>query len=170
VKVASRDEAHGALRRRGRHDRLEHGGRARGTLVAEVGGTVRISLSAIFVNDQPRAEQFYVNVLGFEVAEDFPVGSRRWITVVSREEPDGAQLVLEPDDHPAARAFCAAIKSDGIPATSFLVDDVVAEYKRLAGLGVTFTVTPEAIGGNMIAVLDDTCGNLIQLTQVGGGR
>jgi catechol 2,3-dioxygenase-like lactoylglutathione lyase family enzyme len=131
---------------------------------------MRIALSSIFVNDQSRAEQFYVNVLGFAVAEDFPVGSRRWITVVSHDDPDGAQLVLEPDDHPAARAFCAAIKADGIPATSFLVDDLIAEYKRLAVLGVQFTVNPEAIGGNMIAVLDDTCGNLVQLTQVGGGR
>jgi catechol 2,3-dioxygenase-like lactoylglutathione lyase family enzyme len=131
---------------------------------------LRIALSSIFVNDQSRAEQFYVNVLGFEAAEDFPVGSRRWITVVSREEPDGAQLVLEPDDHPAARAFAAAIRADGIPATSFLVHDVVAEYKRLAAMGVVFTVNPEVIGGNMVAVFDDTCGNLIQMTQVGGGR
>jgi catechol 2,3-dioxygenase-like lactoylglutathione lyase family enzyme len=124
---------------------------------------MRITLTSVPVDDQTRAEQFYTEVLGFVVRRDVPVGEHRWLTVVSPEDPDGVELVLEPDGHPAVRPFKEALVADGIPFTSFAVADVHAEYDRLTRLGVTFTQEPTVMGPVTTAVLDDTCGNLIQL-------
>jgi catechol 2,3-dioxygenase-like lactoylglutathione lyase family enzyme len=124
---------------------------------------MRITRTSVFVEDQAAALAFYTGVLGFEVRHDIPLGPHRWLTVVSPEEPDGTELVLEPDEHPAARAFTQALLADGIPSASFTVDDVEAEHARLTALGVAFTQPPVAMGPVVTAVLDDTCGNLVQL-------
>jgi catechol 2,3-dioxygenase-like lactoylglutathione lyase family enzyme len=124
---------------------------------------VRINLASIHVDDQAKALAFYTDVLGFVTKNDVPMGEHRWLTVVSPEAPDGVELVLEPDEHPAAKPFKAALVTDGIPYTSFAVDDVHAEFDRLTGLGVTFTQEPAQMGPVTTAVFDDTCGNLIQL-------
>ena len=124
---------------------------------------MRINLASIHVDDQAKALAFYTDVLGFVKKNDVPLGEHRWLTVVSPEDPDGVELVLEPDEHPAAKPFKDALVADGIPFTSFAVKDVQAEYDRLTGLGVTFTQPPTAMGPVMTAVLDDTCGNLIQI-------
>ena len=124
---------------------------------------MRINLASVLVDDQEKALRFYTDVLGFQMKHDIPMGQHRWITVVSQEAPDGVELVLEPDEHPAAKPFKAALVQDGIPFTSFAVTDVQAEYDRLTGLGVTFTQPPTVMGPVTTAVLDDTCGNLIQL-------
>jgi catechol 2,3-dioxygenase-like lactoylglutathione lyase family enzyme len=124
---------------------------------------VRINLSSVLVDDQEKALRFYTEKLGFVKKNDVPVGAARWLTVVSPEERDGVELVLEPDEHPAVRPFKQALVADGIPFTSFAVKDVQAEYDRLTGLGVTFTQPPTAMGPVTTAVLDDTCGNLIQI-------
>ena len=124
---------------------------------------MRITLTSVLVDDQDRALRFYTEVLGFAVKDDVPLGEHRWLTVVSPQAPDGVELVLEPDGHPAARPFKEALVADGIPFTSFAVDDVHAETARLKGLGVTFTQEPLQMGPVTTAVLDDTCGNLIQL-------
>jgi catechol 2,3-dioxygenase-like lactoylglutathione lyase family enzyme len=124
---------------------------------------VRINLASIHVDDQERALRFYTDVLGFLPKNDVPLGEFRWLTVVSPEDPDGVELLLEPDEHPAARPFKEALVADGIPYTSFAVDDVQKEYERLTALGVTFTQPPTAMGPVTTAVLDDTCGNLIQI-------
>lgn len=126
---------------------------------------MRIHLASVFVDDQEKALRFYTDVLGFEKREDVPVGEFRWLTVVSPGEPDGTQLVLEPDAHPAVRPFKEALVADGIPFTSFAVGDVTAEYERLRGLGVTFTQPPVELGPVTAAVFEDTCGNLIQIAQ-----
>jgi catechol 2,3-dioxygenase-like lactoylglutathione lyase family enzyme len=126
---------------------------------------MRINLATVFVDDQERALRFYTNVLGFKKKSDVPLGSARWLTVVSPDEPDGTQLVLEPDDHPAVRPFKTALVSDGIPMTSFAVGDVKKEFERLRALGVHFTQAPIEMGPVTTAVLDDTCGNLIQIAQ-----
>ncbi|MEU9922495.1 VOC family protein [Streptomyces griseoluteus] len=126
---------------------------------------MRINLASVFVDDQEKALRFYTEVLGFVTKADVPLGEYRWLTVVSPEQPDGTELLLEPDVHPAAKPYTAALRGDGIPATSFAVDDVRAEYERLRGLGVRFTQAPVAAGPVTVAVLDDTCGNLIQLAQ-----
>jgi catechol 2,3-dioxygenase-like lactoylglutathione lyase family enzyme len=126
---------------------------------------MKINLSSVLVDDQAKALAFYTDVLGFEKKTDVPLGEHRWLTVVSPEAPDGVELVLEPDDHPAAKPFKAALVEDGIPLTSFAVADVRGEYERLRGLGVRFTQQPTPMGPVTTAVLDDTCGNLIQLTQ-----
>jgi hypothetical protein len=111
---------------------------------------------------------FYTKVLGFVKKTDIDLGGgARWLTVVSRAAPDGVELLLEPDSHPAARAFKKAIHADGIPATSFEVDDIHPEYERLSKLGVAFRGTPKRAGSTTIATFDDGCGNLIQLHQVG---
>ncbi|MCC6512267.1 MAG: VOC family protein, partial [Pirellulaceae bacterium] len=115
--------------------------------------------------NQEKALRFYTETLGFVKKQDIPLGSHRWLTVVSRADPDGVELLLEPDEHPAARPFKDALLEDGIPATSFGVDDVQSEYARLSGLGVHFTQPPVAMGPVTTAVLDDTCGNLIQIAQ-----
>jgi catechol 2,3-dioxygenase-like lactoylglutathione lyase family enzyme len=116
------------------------------------------------VDDQDKALRFYTEVLGFQKKEDVPLGPvDRWLTVVSPESPDGPELLLEPDGHPAVRPYKDALVADGIPAASFAVDDVQAEFERLQELGVKFTQEPLAMGPVVTAVLDDTCGNLIQL-------
>jgi catechol 2,3-dioxygenase-like lactoylglutathione lyase family enzyme len=127
---------------------------------------VRINLASVLVDDQERALRFYTDVLGFVKKTEVPLGEHRWLTVVSPEDPDGAELVLEPDEHPAAKPFKRALVEDGIPFTSFAVTDVHAEYERLTALGVTFTQPPTEMGPVTTAVLDDTCGNLIQLAMM----
>ena len=129
---------------------------------------MRIRLTSVLVDAQAKAERFYTDVLGFVVKDDVSLGEYRWLTVVSPEDPDGPELLLEPDAHPAAKPFKAALVSDGMPYTSFAVTDVVAEHARLTGLGVRFTQEPVEMGPVSIAVLDDTCGNLIQLMQRNG--
>ena len=124
---------------------------------------MRINLSSVFVDDQDKALRFYTEMLGFVKKTEIPVGPARWLTVVSPEDPDGVELVLEPDAHPAAKQFKAALAADGIPMTSFAVSDVRSEYERLSGLGVRFTQEPVEMGPVTVAVLDDTCGNLIQI-------
>jgi catechol 2,3-dioxygenase-like lactoylglutathione lyase family enzyme len=124
---------------------------------------VRINLTSVLVDDQDKALRFYTEVLGFVKKTEVSMGEHRWLTVVSPEDPDGVELVLEPDAHPAVRPFKDALMSDGIPYTSFAVEDVRAEFDRLKGLGVTFTQEPVQMGPVTTAVLDDTCGNLIQL-------
>jgi catechol 2,3-dioxygenase-like lactoylglutathione lyase family enzyme len=124
---------------------------------------MRIHLTSILVDDQAKALAFYTDILGFVKKTDFPVGEFRWLTVVSAEQPNGTELVLEPDTHPAVRPFKTALVTDGIPFTSFAVDDVQAEYERLVALGVEFTQLPMTMGPVTTAVLDDTCGNLIQI-------
>jgi catechol 2,3-dioxygenase-like lactoylglutathione lyase family enzyme len=126
---------------------------------------MRIHLSSVLIDDQDKALRFYTEVLGFQKKDDVPLGDHRWLTVVSPEDPDGTQLVLTPDSHPAVGPFKEALVSDGIPFTSFAVGDVQAEFERLRGLGVTFTQEPVAMGPVTTAVLDDTCGNLIQIAQ-----
>jgi catechol 2,3-dioxygenase-like lactoylglutathione lyase family enzyme len=125
---------------------------------------MRINLASVLVDDQSKALRFYTEILGFVKKVEIPLGEHHsWLTVVSPEDPDGTQLVLEPDAHPAAKPFKKALMDDGIPFTSFAVDDVHAEFDRLRDLGVTFTQEPTDLGTVTTAVLDDTCGNLIQL-------
>jgi catechol 2,3-dioxygenase-like lactoylglutathione lyase family enzyme len=126
---------------------------------------MRINLASILVDDQDKALRFYTDTLGFTPKHDIPMGAARWITVVSPQDPDGTELVLEPDAHPAVRPFKEALVADGIPYTSFAVDDVAAEFERLRALGVRFTQEPTDMGPVATAVLDDTCGNLIQIAQ-----
>ena len=130
---------------------------------------MRIGLSSVPVDDQEKALRFYTETLGFQKKHDIPMGHHRWITVVSPEEPDGTELALEPDEHPAVRPFKSALVEDGIPFTAFEVSDVAAEHKRLEGLGVRFTQPPTEMGTVTAAVLDDTCGNLIMIMQGGMG-
>jgi catechol 2,3-dioxygenase-like lactoylglutathione lyase family enzyme len=124
---------------------------------------MRIHITSVFVDDQDKAMRFYTDVLGFVKKHDVPVGADRWLTVVSPEDPDGTELLLEPSGHPAVQPYKTALVEDGIPAASFAVDDVQAEFERLRGLGVRFTQEPLEMGSITSAVLDDTCGNLIQL-------
>ncbi|MER5780936.1 VOC family protein [Streptomyces mobaraensis] len=127
---------------------------------------MRIHLTSVFVDDQEKAHRFYTDVLGFVTKHDVPVGGTdRWLTVVSPENPDGTELLLEPSGHPAVKPYRDALLADGIPAIAFAVDDVRAEYERLRGLGVRFTQEPVEMGPEVVAVLDDTCGNLIQIAQ-----
>jgi catechol 2,3-dioxygenase-like lactoylglutathione lyase family enzyme len=126
---------------------------------------MRIVLSSIFVDDQDKALAFYTEKLGFLKKTEIPLGHARWLTVVSASDPNGVELVLEPDSHPAVGPFRSALVRDGIPFTSFAVDDIHAEYERLRAAGVVFTQPPVAMGPVTTAVLDDTCGNLIQLAQ-----
>jgi catechol 2,3-dioxygenase-like lactoylglutathione lyase family enzyme len=123
----------------------------------------RIYITSVLVDDQQRALDFYTGVLGFVLKNDEPAGEARWLTVVSPESPDGPELLLEPSGHPAVGPFKKALTEDGIPFTSFAVDDVHAEHERLSAAGVRFTQPPAEIGPVTTAVLDDTCGNLIQL-------
>jgi catechol 2,3-dioxygenase-like lactoylglutathione lyase family enzyme len=124
---------------------------------------MRIMYVSVLVDDQAKALAFYTDVLGFRPKSDVPLGEHRWLTVVSPDAPDGVELVLEPDEHPAAGPFKTALAADGIPFTSFGVEDVRAEYDRLRALGVRFTQPPTAMGPVTTAVLDDTCGNLLQI-------
>ena len=127
---------------------------------------MRINLASVLVDDQQKALRFYTEVLGFAKKTEVPLGGHSWLTVVSPDEPDGVELVLEPDEHPAAKPFKRALVEDGIPFTSFAVDDVQKEFERLIGLGVRFTQQPTQMGPVTTAVLDDTCGNLIQIAAV----
>ena len=129
---------------------------------------MNITLTSVFVDDQEKALRFYTDVLGFVTKHDVPLGEHRWLTVVSPDVPDGVELLLEPADHPAVRPFTQALVADGIPAASFAVDDVHAETARLKGLGVRFTQEPLAMGPVTTAVLDDTCGNLLQIAAMKG--
>jgi catechol 2,3-dioxygenase-like lactoylglutathione lyase family enzyme len=124
---------------------------------------MKINLTSVLVDDQAKALRFYTDVLGFVKKSDIPLGEHRWLTVVSPEDPDGPELVLEPDGHPAAPPFKEALVTDGIPFTSFAVDDVQAEFERLQKAGVRFTQEPADMGTVTTAVFDDTCGNLIQI-------
>jgi catechol 2,3-dioxygenase-like lactoylglutathione lyase family enzyme len=126
---------------------------------------MRINIASVFVDDQDKALRFYTEVLGFTKKTEVPLGEHRWLTVVSPDAPEGPELLLEPDGHPAVRPFKEALKGDGIPFTSFAVDDVRNEHARLEALGVRFTQQPTAFGPVTTAVLDDTCGNLIQIAQ-----
>jgi catechol 2,3-dioxygenase-like lactoylglutathione lyase family enzyme len=126
---------------------------------------MRINLTSILVDDQDQALRFYTEVLGFVKKTQVPLGEYSWLTVVSPDNQDGCELLLEPDAHPAAKPWKQALVSDGIPYTSFAVDDVREEFDRLRGLGVRFTQEPREMGPVTTAVFDDTCGNLIQITQ-----
>lgn len=124
---------------------------------------MKIYVTSVFVDDQQKALDFYTEVLGFTKKYDIPLGESRWLTVVSPEDPEGTELLLEPDGHPAVKPYKDALVGDGIPAASFQVADAQAEYERLRGLGVTFTQKPMVAGPVTTAVFDDTCGNLIQI-------
>ena len=128
---------------------------------------MRIVVTSVLVDDQAKAHHFYTDILGFVTKNDVDLGGARWLTVVSPDDPDGTELLLEPDGHPAAKPFKAALVEDGIPYTSFGVADIRAEYERLRGLGVEFTQEPTQMGPVTTAVFDDTCGNLIQIAQQG---
>ena len=126
---------------------------------------MKIVVTSVFVDDQEKALRFYTDVLGFEKKQDVPLGEFRWLTVVSPQDPNGTELLLEPDAHPAAKPFKEALVDDGIPYASFGVDDVKADFERLSSRGVRFTQPPTEMGPVTTAVLDDTCGNLIQIVQ-----
>lgn len=129
---------------------------------------MKINVTSVLVDDQAKALAFYTDVLGFQKKAEIPLGEAAWLTVISPEQPDGPELLLEPDSHPAAKPFKQALVEDGIPYTSFAVDDVHAEYDRLKALGVTFTQPPTELGPVTSAVFDDTCGNLIQIASSAG--
>jgi catechol 2,3-dioxygenase-like lactoylglutathione lyase family enzyme len=124
---------------------------------------MRIVVTSVLVDDQDKALRFYTEVLGFKKKTEIPMGQVRWLTVVAPDDPDGVELSLEPDAHPAAKPFKQALVADGIPFTSFGVQDVHQEYDRLSRAGVVFTQPPVEMGPVTTAVLDDTCGNLIQI-------
>lgn len=126
---------------------------------------MRIKLTSIMVDDQEKAVRFYTDVLGFVKRKDFPVGEYRWITVTSPEGPTDLELALEPNANPAGKSFQDAMFKQGIPLAAFEVGDLAAEFARLSGKGVVFTQRPTPAGPIMLAVLADTCGNLIQLYQ-----
>jgi len=127
---------------------------------------IQIKLTSVMVDDQDKALKFYTNVLGFIKKQDFPIGDYKWLTVVSPAQPDGVELLLEPNDNPAAKTFQAALFQQGIPLTAFAVDDIQGEYERLKKLGVAFQGEPTQGPGPATAVFADTCGNLIQIFQV----
>jgi len=127
---------------------------------------MKITLTSVSVDDQARALDFYTRVLGFVKKMDIPAGEYRWLTVVSPDEPDGTQLVLEPSEKPETQGYKKFLRESGIPFTAFAVDDVQREYERLTGLGVTFSLPPTPAGPTVMAIFDDTCGNLIQIYQV----
>lgn len=127
---------------------------------------MKMYAKGVTVDDQAKALAFYTEKLGFQVKHDIPLGEYRWLTVVSPEEPEGVELLLEPNAHPASQTYQAALKADGIPCTAFSVDDIEAEVARLQALGVEFTKAPMDVGTAKIAIFDDTCGNLIQLIEL----
>jgi len=128
---------------------------------------MKIKVTSVFVNDQAKALEFYTRTLAFTKKQDVSAGKYRWLTVVSAEDPNGPQIVLEPNDNPAAKSYQESIFKQSIPLTMFFVDDIQKEYQRLKGLGVKFTMEPKRTPGSTIAVFDDTVGNLIQITQLG---
>jgi catechol 2,3-dioxygenase-like lactoylglutathione lyase family enzyme len=127
----------------------------------------KITVTSVYVDDQDKALAFYTDVLGFIKKRDIPLGEARWLTVVSPDDPEGTELLLEPANHPAVEPYRSALGEDGIPLASFSVSDVAAEYDRLTKQGVKFTQKPLEAGPVMTAVLDDSCGNLIQLASRG---
>jgi len=127
---------------------------------------VRIKVTSIYVDDQDEALRFYTDVLGFVKKADFTQGPFRWLTVASPEEPDGAELQLALNDNPAAKTYQQAIFQQGQPAAMFFTDDVQADYERIKARGAEFTMPPTKVTGSTIAMANDTCGNLIQLTQL----
>ncbi|MCC6612670.1 MAG: VOC family protein [Anaerolineae bacterium] len=131
---------------------------------------MKIKLASVSIGDYDKALHFYTDVLGFVKKRDIPLGGgARWLTVVSPADPDGVELVLEPNaEYPAMKALKESLVRDGIPFTAFEVDDVHKEYERLKGLGVEFTMEPTDMGTTILAILDDTCGNLIQIYQLVG--
>ncbi|MCP8883827.1 VOC family protein [Devosia sp. XJ19-1] len=130
---------------------------------------MKIYVTSVFVDNQAKALAFYRDLLGFQVKHDIDMGGgNRWLTVVSPEAPEGTELLLEPSGHPAVGPYKAALVTDGIPAASFMVEDMDAEVARLKGKGVQFTVEPMDAGTVLMAVFDDTCGNLIQIVQMKG--
>ncbi|MDE0609501.1 MAG: VOC family protein [Anaerolineaceae bacterium] len=129
---------------------------------------MRLNLTGVFVDDQQKALRFYTETLGFRIKHNIPLGEYAWITVVSEEAPEGTELLLEPDAHPAVPPFMKALVEDGIPANSFAVDDVAAEHERLVAKGVRFVQPPTDLGAVITAVFDDTCGNLIQIVEQKG--
>jgi catechol 2,3-dioxygenase-like lactoylglutathione lyase family enzyme len=126
---------------------------------------MKIVVTSVFVDDQEKALRFYTDILGFTKKHDIPMGPARWLTLVAPGDPNGVELLLEPDQHPAVAPFKRALVEDGIPFTSFGVADVHAEFDRLRRAGVQFTQPPVAMGPVTTAVFDDTCGNLIQIAQ-----
>ena len=127
---------------------------------------MKIKLTSVFVDDQDKALSFYTEVLGFVKKQDFPVGEFKWLTVVSPEEPNDVELLLEPNDNAAAKSYQKALFEQGIAQASFAVDDIHKEHERMKGLGVAFMMEPTSAGPTTIAVFDDTCGNWIQIYQV----
>ncbi|HEY6079543.1 MAG TPA: VOC family protein [Polyangiaceae bacterium] len=130
---------------------------------------MRIKWTKLYVDDQEKALKFYTEKLGFQKKADFSQGGYRWLTVASSQEPDGVELVLESSESPAGKAYQQAVREQKQPAIQFLVDDVQAEHDRLVAQGVKFTMPVTAVTGSTIAMLDDTCGNLIQLTKLSWG-
>ncbi|MGA7239757.1 MAG: VOC family protein [Bryobacteraceae bacterium] len=127
---------------------------------------MKIKLTSVYVDDQSKALSFYTEVLGFAKKADFSQGPFRWLTVSSADEPDGTQLQLALNDNPAAKAYQQAMFQKGQPAAMFFTDDVKGDYERIKGRGAEFTMPPTAVTGSTIAMLNDTCGNLIQLSQL----
>jgi predicted enzyme related to lactoylglutathione lyase len=127
---------------------------------------MRILLCSLLVNDQAKALAFYIEKLGFVKKQDIDMGEARWLTVTSAEDNSGVELLLEPTGHPASKVYQKALFDDGIPLTAFAVNDVQAEYERLLALDVEFTMEPTNVGPTTVAVLNDTCGNLIQIFQL----
>ncbi|HKD79137.1 MAG TPA: VOC family protein [Candidatus Angelobacter sp.] len=127
---------------------------------------MKIKLTSVYVDEQAKALRFYTDVLGFAKKADFSQGPFRWLTVGSPEEPDGSQLQLALNDNPAAKAYQQALVQQGKPAAMFYTDDIKADYERMKGRGAEFTMPPTAVTGSTIAMLNDTCGNLIQIVQL----
>ena len=127
---------------------------------------MKISLTSVYVDDQDRALEFYTKMLGFTKKADVKNGPYRWLTVVSPDQPDGTQLQLASNDNPAAKAYQQAIFQQGQPAAMFFTDDVKADYERIKARGAEFTMPPTEVTGSTIAMVKDTCGNLIQISQL----
>ncbi len=127
---------------------------------------MKMYMKSIAVDDQSKALDFYTNKLGFVVKHDIPIGEHRWLTLVSKEDAEGMELGLEPNVHPASRAYQEALMADGIPVSAFSVDDIEAEVAKLEAAGVEFTQPPIKAGGATRAVFDDTCCNLIQIVEL----
>jgi len=127
---------------------------------------MKIKLTSVYVDDQEKALRFYTGVLGFVKKADFSQGPFRWLTVASREDPDGTELQLALNDNPAAKAYQEAVFGQGKPAAMFFTDDLQTEYERIRARGAEFTMPPTDVTASKIAILNDTCGNLIQVTQL----
>jgi predicted enzyme related to lactoylglutathione lyase len=127
---------------------------------------MKIKMTSVYVDDQEKALRFYTDVLGFAKKADFSQGPYRWLTVGSAEEPEGTQLQLALNNNPAGKAYQDAIFQQGQPAAMFFTEDVKGDYEQIKGRGAEFTMPPTAVTGSTIAMLKDTCGNLIQLTQL----